>query len=79
MEQKICFVELCFQVPEERVMHLCNVPKTIPPPFVHFDERGQFSAIRQNAQQSRLFRPCFCALSQDEKKLKKIKVFFKTY
>jgi hypothetical protein len=58
-------------------MHLCNVPKTLPPPFMQHDESGQTSAVHQNAQRSRLFRLCFCALSQDEKKLKKIKVFFK--
>jgi hypothetical protein len=44
---------------------------------VQYDESGQTSAVHQNAQRSRLFRLCFCALSQDEKKLKKIKVFFK--
>jgi hypothetical protein len=46
---------------------------------VQFDESGQTSAVRHIAQRSRLFRLCFCVLSQDEKKLKKIKVFSKTY
>lgn len=57
-------------------MHLCNVPKTLPLPLCSLTKAVKPLPFVKKHKGAGFSAPCFCALSQDEKKLKKIKVFF---